>query len=77
MKLAADAAQENNRIQVNDQEQPYRLLKDGEVMGCISTQKLAMQGCRIDNLGCMNDRMMASAEFTAKWWIFHLTVRFP
>ncbi len=60
-------------IRVNDQEQTHRLLKDGEVMGCISTQKLAMQGCRIDYLGCMTYRMMASAEFTAKWFPDGLT----
>jgi len=54
-------------IRVNDQEQTHRLLKDGEVMGCISTQEQAMQGCRIDYLGCMNYRMMASAAYAAKW----------
>ncbi len=61
-------------IRVNDQEQTHRLLKDGEVMGCISTQEQAMQGCRIDYLGCMNYRMMASAEFAAKWFPDGLTV---
>jgi LysR family transcriptional regulator (chromosome initiation inhibitor) len=60
-------------IRVNDQEQTHRLLKDGEVMGCISTQKLAMQGCRIDYLGCMHYRMMASADFAAKWFPDGLT----
>jgi len=60
-------------IRVNDQEQTHRLLKDGEVMGCISSQAQAMQGCRIDDLGCMNYRMMASAEFAAKWFPDGLT----
>jgi LysR family transcriptional regulator (chromosome initiation inhibitor) len=60
-------------IRVNDQEQTHRQLKDGEVMGCISSQEQAMQGCRIDYLGCMNYRMMASAEFAAKWFPDGLT----
>jgi LysR family transcriptional regulator, chromosome initiation inhibitor len=60
-------------IRVNDQEQTHRLLKDGEVMGCISTQEQAMQGCRIDYLGCMNYRMMASPEFAARWFPDGLT----
>ena len=50
-------------IRVSDQEQTHRLLKDGEVMGCISTLEQPMQGCRIDYLGRMNYRMMAAPEF--------------
>jgi len=55
-------------IRVNDQEQTHRLLKDGEVMGCISTQEQPMQGCRIDYIGSMNYRMMAAPEFAAQWF---------
>ena len=61
-------------IRVNDQEQTHRLLKDGEVMGCISTQKQPMQGCRIEYLGRMNYRMMATPEFAAQWFPKGLTI---
>lgn len=60
-------------IRVNDQEQTHRLLKDGEVMGCISSQAQAMQGCRIAYLGRMTYRMMASPEFAARWFPEGLT----
>ena len=55
-------------IRVNDQEQTHRLLRDGEVMGCISTQEQPIQGCRIEYIGCMHYRMMAAPEFAAQWF---------
>lgn len=55
-------------IRVNDQDQTHRLLKDGEVMACISTQEQPMQGCRAEYLGRMNYRMMATREFACKWF---------
>lgn len=54
-------------IRVDDQEQTHRMLKDGEVMGCISTQEKPMQGCRIEYLGRMNYRLMATPEFAERW----------
>lgn len=62
-------------IRVADQEQTHRLLKDGEVMGCISSQELPMQGCRIEYLGEMNYRMMATPEFSAQWFPNGFTVK--
>jgi LysR family transcriptional regulator (chromosome initiation inhibitor) len=55
-------------IRVNDQDQTHRLLKDGEVMACISTQEHPMQGCRAEYLGRMTYRMMAAPEFASKWF---------
>lgn len=55
-------------IRVDDQEQTHRLLKDGEVMGCISSQEKPMQGCKIEYLGRMNYNMMATPEFAARWF---------
>lgn len=40
-------------LRVDDQDQTHQLLKNGEVMGCISTQATAVQGCTIRALGCM------------------------
>ena len=55
-------------IRVDDQEQTHRMLKDGEVIGCISTQEHPMQGCRIEYIGRMNYRLMATPEFAAQWF---------
>jgi LysR family transcriptional regulator (chromosome initiation inhibitor) len=49
-------------------EQTHQLLKDGEVMGCISTIAQPMQGCRIEYIGRMNYRMMAAPEFATRWF---------
>ncbi len=61
-------------IRVNDQEQTHRLLKDGEVMACISTQEQPMQGCRAEYLGRMNYKMMATPEFASKWFPSGITL---
>ena len=61
-------------IRVDDQEQTHRLLKDGEVMGCISTQEQAMQGCLIEYLGCMNYHLVATPEFAARYFPRGLTI---
>ena len=54
-------------IRVDDQDQTHRLLKDGEVMGCVSTQAKAMQGCTVTYLGCMRYRAWATPAFAQTW----------
>jgi len=61
-------------IRVDDQEQTHQLLKDGDVVGCISTKEQPLQGCRIDYLGQMNYHMFASPEFAKKWFPSGLTI---
>jgi LysR family transcriptional regulator (chromosome initiation inhibitor) len=61
-------------IRVDDQEETHRLMKDGDVIGCISTQEQPMQGCRIEYIGRMNYRMMAAPEFAARWFPNGLTI---
>ena len=61
-------------IRVDDQEQTHQLLKDGAVVGCISTKEQPLQGCRIDYLGQMNYHMLASPEFAKKWFPSGLTL---
>jgi len=61
-------------IRVDDQEQTHRLLKNGDVIGCISTKDQPLQGCRIDYIGQMNYQMLASPDFTAKWFPSGLTI---
>jgi len=55
-------------IRVTDQEQTHRLLKDGEVMGCLSTQEQPMQGCLVEYIGLMNYHMVAAPRFAAEWF---------
>lgn len=61
-------------IRVDDQEQTHRLLKNGEVVGCISTKDKPLQGCRTDYLGRMNYHMLAAPEFAKKWFPTGLTI---
>lgn len=53
---------------VDDQEQTHRLLKQGEVIGCISTKDQAMQGCRMEYLGQMDYRLLSTPEFAKQWF---------
>lgn len=55
-------------LKVDDQEQTHGFLKNGEVVGCISTKDRSMQGCRLTYLGCMNYHLMATPDFAAKWF---------
>jgi LysR family transcriptional regulator (chromosome initiation inhibitor) len=61
-------------IRVDDQEQTHQLLRDGDVLGCISTKDQPLQGCRIDYLGQMNYHMFAAPEFVKKWFPSGLTI---
>ncbi|HHC25317.1 MAG TPA: LysR family transcriptional regulator ArgP [Desulfobacterales bacterium] len=55
-------------LRADDQEQTHRLLRDGEVVGCISSYGHPMQGCRIVYLGCIGYRLVATPEFVARWF---------
>lgn len=61
-------------LRVDDQEQTQRLLKNGEVTGCVSTAQSPMQGCRMEYLGCMDYRLLATPAFAARWFPEGLTV---
>jgi len=51
-----------------DQEQTHQLMKDGEVMGCISVKNQPMQGCRIEHLGKMVYWLVATPRFKEEWF---------
>lgn len=53
-------------LKVDDQDQTHKLLKSGEVMGCISASGSPMQGCRCEYLGGMRYFSTASREFAAR-----------
>jgi LysR family transcriptional regulator (chromosome initiation inhibitor) len=55
-------------LKVDDQERTHGFLKNGEVVGCISTEDQPMQGCRLTYLGRMNYHLMAAPDFVAKWF---------
>ena len=55
-------------LRIDDQEQTHRYLREGEVVGCISTEPAAMQGCRVEPLGRMNYRLLATAKFVSRWF---------
>ncbi len=63
------------KFRVDDQEQTHRMLKDGEVMGCISTLAKPIQGCRIEYLGRMNYRMVSTPAFAEKWFPKGITLK--
>ncbi len=61
-------------LRVDDQEQTHKLLKDGEVVGCVSTEAKAMPGCRIEPLGGMTYRLLATPDFIQRWFPSGLTL---
>ncbi len=61
-------------LRVADQEQTQRYLRDGDVVGCISTEARALPGCRVDDLGQMHYRLLATAEFMDRWFPDGLTI---
>lgn len=55
-------------LRVLDEEMTHRLLRDGEVVGCISARAKAMQGCRVEPLGGIRYRLLATPDFAARWF---------
>lgn len=55
-------------LRVDDQEQTHQLMREGEVIGCISNEPKAMQGCRVEFLGMMNYRLLAAPGYIERWF---------
>ncbi|MGE4299509.1 MAG: LysR family transcriptional regulator ArgP [Desulfovibrionaceae bacterium] len=55
-------------LRVDDQDQTHALLRDGEVLGCVSSRGEPFQGCRCTGLGCMDYRIYATPAFAARWF---------
>lgn len=55
-------------LRVDDQEQTHRFLRDGEVVGCVSTVAVASKGCRVLPLGAIVYRMLATPDFRRRWF---------
>ena len=54
-------------VRVDDQDQTHTLLRDGEVLGCVSAREEPMQGCRAEYLGRMDYRLCGSPAYAARW----------
>jgi LysR family transcriptional regulator (chromosome initiation inhibitor) len=55
-------------LYVDDQEQTLKLLKDGLVVGCISDMAAPIQGCKVEFIGSMQYRLLATPSFITKWF---------
>ena len=55
-------------LRIEDQVLTHRLLRDGEVVGCVSTLDKAIQGCSMDYLGRIDYRLVCSPEFARRWF---------
>ncbi|MFQ6397638.1 LysR family transcriptional regulator ArgP [Nocardia sp. KC 131] len=55
-------------IHREDEEHTTRLLRDGTVMAAITSTAAPVQGCKVDKLGAMRYRPMASPEFAETWF---------
>jgi LysR family transcriptional regulator (chromosome initiation inhibitor) len=55
-------------LRVDDQDQTHQFLRDGEVLGCISSREKPVQGCSVTPLGCMDYRLLATPNFAKRWF---------
>lgn len=51
---------------IDDQDHTHAALRDGEVMGCVTTLAQPLRGCVAEPLGVMRYRGVASADFLAR-----------
>lgn len=55
-------------LRAEDQDQTHTLLKDGDVLGCISSRDEPFQGCRMQYLGDMPYGLFISPESYERWF---------
>lgn len=55
-------------IRIDDQSHTYSLLEKGTVSACISIEDKPMRGCHAEYLGVMRYRMVATQQFSQKWF---------
>ena len=55
-------------LSVDDQAETLKLLKAGEVIGCVSDRADPVQGCRVEYLGDMDYRLYATPSYKTKWF---------
>ncbi len=55
-------------LSVDDQDRTHELLKNGDVLGCVSSRPDAFQGCRTVHLGDMDYRLAGATTFRDDWF---------
>lgn len=55
-------------LRVEDQDKTHTLLRNGDVLGCISSRKEAFQGCRVQYLGTMRYRLVGTPGYRDRWY---------
>jgi LysR family transcriptional regulator (chromosome initiation inhibitor) len=54
-------------ISVDDQDETHKLLKHGEVLGCVSSRAEPLQGCAVNYLGRIDYLCLATPAFIERW----------
>ncbi|MBU4379310.1 MAG: LysR family transcriptional regulator ArgP [Proteobacteria bacterium] len=60
-------------LRVDDQAQTHALLRNGEVLGCISDRAEPMQGCSVHVLGEMHYRLYGTPAYQSRWFASGVT----
>lgn len=55
-------------IRVEDQDKTHTLLRNGDVLGCVSSRSESFRGCRVEMLGTMRYRLVGTPEFRDRWF---------
>ena len=53
-------------VRIEDQDHSARLLRDGVVMGAVTTERTPVAGCRVQPLGVMRYRPVATREYVTR-----------
>jgi LysR family transcriptional regulator (chromosome initiation inhibitor) len=54
-------------IRIEDQDHSARLLRDGTVMGAVTTERASVPGCRVESLGVMRYVAVASPAYVQRY----------
>ena len=54
-------------VRIEDQDHSAGLLREGTVMGAVTTERTPVPGCRVDALGVMRYIPVASPAYVARW----------
>jgi LysR family transcriptional regulator (chromosome initiation inhibitor) len=55
-------------LSVDDQAETLKLLKAGDVLGCVADRAEPVQGCRVEYLGDMDYRLYSTPSYKMKWY---------
>ena len=62
-------------LSVDDQAATHNLLRNGDVLGCVSDRAAPVQGCRVEYLGDMDYRLYSNPSYKVKWFPEGVTLR--